>query len=99
MKRIDKNMNWTMKIMGEETYYPAAVPGSVYTDLINAGRLESVRQFLGFFFINNGADLRSEFFDLSEQRINITAAGKRFDRKVRRSFSSYFKGLFANRTR
>ena len=40
LKRIDKNMNWTMKIMGEETYYPAAVPGSVYTDLINAGRLE-----------------------------------------------------------
>ena len=29
-----------MKILGEDATYPATVPGSVYTDLINAGRLE-----------------------------------------------------------
>jgi beta-mannosidase len=40
MKRIDKNQTWEMRIAGESKAYKATVPGSVYNDLINAGRLE-----------------------------------------------------------
>ncbi len=44
MKRIDKDQNWKMRIIGdtmdEGAYIPALVPGSVYNDLINAGRME-----------------------------------------------------------
>ena len=40
MKRIDQNQQWTMKIRGTDESVPAAVPGSVYTDLLNAGRME-----------------------------------------------------------
>ena len=39
-KSIELNKNWEMRISGEDTWYPATVPGSVYNDLINAGRLE-----------------------------------------------------------
>ncbi len=44
MKRIDRDQNWKMRIINgtEETggYIPAVVPGSVYNDLIGAGRME-----------------------------------------------------------
>ena len=40
MKRIDLNQNWKMKIAGESEYYNAKVPGSVYNDLLAAGRME-----------------------------------------------------------
>ncbi|MBE5850282.1 MAG: glycoside hydrolase family 2 protein [Lachnospiraceae bacterium] len=44
MKRIDRDQNWKMRIVddtsGEEGYIPATVPGSVYSDLINAGMME-----------------------------------------------------------
>ena len=44
MKRIDINQNWKMRIIGDtsnaDAFIPAAVPGSVYNDLINAGKLE-----------------------------------------------------------
>jgi len=40
VKRIEISENWKMRIAGEEAYYPATVPGSVYNDLILAGRLE-----------------------------------------------------------
>ena len=39
MKRIDSEQRWKMRIAGEETFYDASVPGSVYNDLISAGRL------------------------------------------------------------
>ncbi|MBR6003161.1 MAG: glycoside hydrolase family 2 protein, partial [Lachnospiraceae bacterium] len=40
MKRIDLNQNWELRIAGEREKYKATVPGSVYNDLINAGRME-----------------------------------------------------------
>ena len=40
MKRIDSEQRWKMRIAGEDIVYPAFVPGSVYNDLILAGRLE-----------------------------------------------------------
>ena len=44
MKRIDRNQNWKLRIMDDTidagAYIPAIVPGSVYNDLINAGRME-----------------------------------------------------------
>ncbi len=40
MNNIAKDFNWKMKIAGEDTYYPAKVPGSVYQDLLEAGRME-----------------------------------------------------------
>ena len=41
MKRIiSLNGEWNMKAAGEEGWIPAAVPGSVYTDLLAAGRME-----------------------------------------------------------
>ncbi len=43
MKRIDREQNWKMRIMddsGTGGYIPATVPGSVYSDLINSGRME-----------------------------------------------------------
>ncbi len=39
MKRIDHHQQWKLTICGERVTVPASVPGSVYTDLINAGRL------------------------------------------------------------
>ena len=41
MKRIiSLNGEWNMKAAGEDGWIPAAVPGSVYTDLLAAGRME-----------------------------------------------------------
>ncbi len=44
MKRIDKDQNWKMRMMddtpGAGEYIPATVPGSVYNDLLCAGRME-----------------------------------------------------------
>ncbi len=40
MKKIDHYQQWELKICGEQEAYPASVPGSVYTDLLNAGRME-----------------------------------------------------------
>ena len=44
MKRIDRNQNWKLRIMDDTidagAYIPAIVPGSVYNDLTNAGRME-----------------------------------------------------------
>ncbi|MBR3532925.1 MAG: glycoside hydrolase family 2 protein [Clostridiales bacterium] len=40
MLKIDTTISWKMKIIGEDKYYPACVPGSVYSDLLNAGRLD-----------------------------------------------------------
>ncbi len=40
MKRIDLNQKWKMKKAGTDEYIPAAVPGSVYNDLINAGLMD-----------------------------------------------------------
>ena len=40
MNRIDIDQQWKMRIAGEEKWYPAQVPGSVYNDLITAGCLE-----------------------------------------------------------
>ena len=40
MKRIDSAWNWEMRIGGEREKYKATVPGSVYNDLIKAGRMD-----------------------------------------------------------
>ena len=44
MKRIDRDQNWKMRIIDDTAdtgeYISASVPGSVYNDLINAGRME-----------------------------------------------------------
>ncbi|MBR4781614.1 MAG: glycoside hydrolase family 2 protein [Lachnospiraceae bacterium] len=40
MNKINLTHGWKMRITGEDMWYPATVPGSVYNDLINAGRLE-----------------------------------------------------------
>ncbi|MCR5232917.1 MAG: glycoside hydrolase family 2 protein, partial [Lachnospiraceae bacterium] len=40
MKRIDSAQKWELKIVGEDAVYEASVPGSVYNDLIKAGRIE-----------------------------------------------------------
>ncbi len=41
MKRIiSLNGEWKMKALGEQDWLPARVPGSVYTDLLAAGRME-----------------------------------------------------------
>jgi Beta-galactosidase/beta-glucuronidase len=40
MKRIDKEQNWKMRIVGEDKYISSPVPGSVYNDLLMAGRME-----------------------------------------------------------
>lgn len=52
MKRIDLNQKWKMKIAGETEYIEAKVPGSVYNDLLNAGRMEDP-----YFRDNEGASL------------------------------------------
>ncbi|MCQ2523361.1 MAG: glycoside hydrolase family 2 protein [Lachnospiraceae bacterium] len=40
MKKMDLNNSWEMRIADEEKYYPAKVPGSVYQDLLDQGRME-----------------------------------------------------------
>lgn len=40
MKQTLRNIKWEMRILGEDTRYKATVPGSVYNDLINAGRMD-----------------------------------------------------------
>lgn len=40
MKQIDVNQQWKMRIMPNGTYVEATVPGSVYSDLLNAGIIE-----------------------------------------------------------
>ena len=43
MKRIDIDQKWEMRIVGdtEDTgFIPATVPGSVYNDLLESGRIE-----------------------------------------------------------
>ena len=40
MEKINFKPIWKMRIVGEETEYPATVPGSVYNDLLAAGRIE-----------------------------------------------------------
>ena len=40
MKKIDLNQSWKMKIASEDTYYNATVPGSVYNDLLAAGKMD-----------------------------------------------------------
>ena len=40
MKKILIDKNWKMRRLGEDQYCDASVPGSVYQDLLNAGRME-----------------------------------------------------------
>ena len=44
MKRIDVSRKWKMRILDDKDrgydYIPATVPGSVYNDLLNVGRME-----------------------------------------------------------
>ena len=40
MEKIKFAPIWMMRILGEETEYPATVPGSAYNDLLAAGRIE-----------------------------------------------------------
>ncbi|MBR6258419.1 MAG: glycoside hydrolase family 2 protein [Lachnospiraceae bacterium] len=40
MKRIIPDKNWKMRRVGEDRFCEASVPGSVYQDLLNAGRME-----------------------------------------------------------
>ncbi len=40
MKKVFLNENWEMRRVDEETYIEAKVPGSVYCDLLNAGKME-----------------------------------------------------------
>ena len=40
MKKLDITINWKMRIMSQDKWYPATVPGSVYNDLINAEVLD-----------------------------------------------------------
>jgi len=40
MKQIAVHQIWSMRIVGEDLWYPAAVPGSVYQDLLRSGRME-----------------------------------------------------------
>ena len=40
MEKINFAPIWKMRIVGEEAEYPATVPGSVYNDLLAAGRIE-----------------------------------------------------------
>ena len=39
IKRI-LNTGWQMRCVKEDTYLPATVPGSVYLDYLNAGKME-----------------------------------------------------------
>lgn len=40
MKKIELNENWKMRIAGEDSFFSATVPGSVYQDLLDQGRME-----------------------------------------------------------
>ncbi len=40
MKTLFLHQNWKMKQIGTEEWIPATVPGSVYCDLLNAGKME-----------------------------------------------------------
>lgn len=40
MKRINVHENWKMRVMGSDEWLPAAVPGSVYGDLLKNRRME-----------------------------------------------------------
>ena len=40
MQRIDLNGRWNMRRVGEAEWIPAQVPGSVYADLMRAGKME-----------------------------------------------------------
>ena len=40
MERIELNQNWKMKRSGDAAYVDAVVPGSVYQDLLDNGRME-----------------------------------------------------------
>ena len=40
MQKIELNENWKMRIAGEDRFFSATVPGSVYQDLLDQGRME-----------------------------------------------------------
>ena len=40
MQKIELNENWKMRIAGEDNFFSATVPGSVYQDLLDQGRME-----------------------------------------------------------
>lgn len=40
MQKTDLNKNWKMRIAGEDNFFSATVPGSVYQDLLDQGRME-----------------------------------------------------------
>ena len=40
MKIQKLNNNWQMKIASEDIWFPARVPGSIYQDLTDGGRLD-----------------------------------------------------------
>ncbi len=40
MRKIELNENWKMRIAGEDSFFSATVPGSVYQDLLDQGRME-----------------------------------------------------------
>ena len=40
MIKISLDQNWIMKDRSWDNYIPASVPGDLYTDLLNAGRIE-----------------------------------------------------------
>lgn len=40
MQKIELNENWKMRIAGGDSFFSATVPGSVYQDLLDQGRME-----------------------------------------------------------
>ena len=42
MKKIDVNNSWEMHRVGDDDWIIATVPGSVYGDLLQAGKMEEI---------------------------------------------------------
>lgn len=61
MERLSLNGDWHMQQEGWEEWIPAVVPGSVYNDLLQAGRMEDP------FWRANEADALAEVFVNGQQ--------------------------------
>lgn len=71
--RIQKlHENWSMRIVGREENYPATVPGSVVTDLVQAGVLEAPyyrdNEMKALAMCGNNFEYRT-LFDVSEEML------------------------------
>lgn len=70
MLLINLNGNWQMKRTNEKSWLPASVPGSMYNDLLNAGKMEDP-----FFRDNENSSLLLSKFDYEYKKSFQVAAG------------------------